>query len=122
MSNAQGDRSGHKVPLLRTAAGDIDEVRFPDLSDLIGRLHFSTSDGRIWLDDQRMLLVHARALGLLRRDMIEALGSEVARGFLTRMGYYAGTHDAQMARKVRSKASAVPASSRGLIPSMCTSG
>ena len=105
MSNAQGDRSGHKVPLLRTAAGDIDEVRFPDLSDLIGRLHFSTSDGRIWLDDQRMLLVHARALGLLRRDMIEALGSEVARGFLTRMGYYAGTHDAQMARKVRSKAS-----------------
>ena len=79
----------------------VDKVRFPDMTDLMARLHFSTSDGRIWLDDQRMLLVHAKALGSLRREMIEALGAEVARGFLTRMGYHAGACDAQMARKVR---------------------
>ena len=79
----------------------VDKVRFPDMTDLMARLHFSTSDGRIWLDDQRMLLVHAKALGSLRREMIEALGVEVARGFLTRMGYHAGACDAQMARKVR---------------------
>src|SRR6266513_3148988 len=72
----------------------VDKVRFPDMADLMARLHFSTSDGRIWLDDQRMLLVHAGALGSLRREMIEALGVEVARGFLTRMGYHAGAWDA----------------------------
>ena len=82
---------------------EIDKVRFPDLADLMARLHFSTSDGRIWLDDQRMLLIHAKALGSLRREMIEALGVDVARGFFTRMGYHAGAQDAQMARKVRSK-------------------
>jgi len=94
------DRS---LPVLKNEHAEIDTVRFPDLADLMARLHFSTSDGRIWLDDQRMLLVHAKALGSLRREMIEALGMEVTRGLFTRMGYQAGTYDAQMARKVRSK-------------------
>ena len=83
----------------------VDRVRFPSLGDLMARLHFSTSDGRIWLDDQRMLLIHAKALGSLRREMIETLGLDVARGLMTRMGYHAGAHDAQMARKVRSATS-----------------
>ena len=82
------------------------DANFPDISDLMARLHFSTSDGRIWLDDQRMLLIHAKALGLLRRELIESLGIDAARGFMTRMGYFAGAHDAMMARKVRSKLSA----------------
>ena len=50
-----------------------------------------------------MLLVHVKALGSLRREMIETLGMDVARGLFTRMGYQAGTYDAQMARKVRPK-------------------
>ncbi|HVO33672.1 MAG TPA: XylR N-terminal domain-containing protein, partial [Elusimicrobiota bacterium] len=73
------------------AAGpfELDKSLFPDLRDLLARLHFSTTDGRIWLDDQRMLLIHARSLGLLRREMIETLGFDIARGLLTRMGYNA---------------------------------
>ncbi|HQX07921.1 MAG TPA: sigma-54-dependent Fis family transcriptional regulator [Zoogloea sp.] len=69
----------------------------------MGRLHFSTTDGRIWLDDQRMLLVHASALGMLRKEMIENLGMDVARGFMTRMGYHAGISDARLARKIRTR-------------------
>jgi two-component system, NtrC family, response regulator HydG len=92
-------------PLLRADQADIDRLRFPDLTDLMARLHFSTSDGRIWLDEQRMLLVHAKALGSLRREMIDSLGMDVTRRLFTRMGYQAGTYDAQMARKVRSKTS-----------------
>ena len=84
---------------------DIDRSRVADMSDLLARLHFSTADGRIWLDDQRMLLIHARSLGLLRREIIELVGFDVARGLLTRMGYQAGAYDARMARKVRSKTS-----------------
>jgi len=83
----------------------VDTLRFPDMTDLMQRLHFSTRDGRIWLDDQRMLLVHAKALGSLRRGIIDALGVDAARGLLTRMGYDAGAADAQMARKVRAKTS-----------------
>ena len=95
---------GH-LPVVRPGQAEVDEVRFPDLADLMARLHFSTSDGRIWFDDQRMLLMHAKALGMLRREMIEVLGIDVARGLLTRMGYHAGVQDARMARKVRCRTS-----------------
>jgi two-component system, NtrC family, response regulator HydG len=78
-------------PLLRTDNADIDKVRFPDLADLMARLRFSTSDGRILMDDQRMLLIHAKALGSLRREMIETLGMDVTRRLFTRMGYQAPT-------------------------------
>lgn len=98
---ARGD--GMNLPVLPMGTTDIDTNRFPDLADLLSRLHFSTSDGRIWLDEQRMLLVHAKALGSLRREMIETLGLDVARRLFTRMGYQAGVFDAQMARRVRAK-------------------
>ena len=102
---ADAARAAATLPMLRPGQTDIDAVRFPDLSDLLSRLHFSTSDGRIWLDEHRMLLVHAKALGSLRREMIETLGLDIARRLFTRMGYQAGVYDAQMARRVRSKTS-----------------
>ena len=92
-------------PTQQDAASDT-SPRYPDLSDLLERLHFSTHDGRIWLDDQRMLLVQAKALGALRREMIRNLGVDVARGLLTRMGFHAGAHDAKMARRLRGSMSA----------------
>jgi two-component system, NtrC family, response regulator HydG len=100
-----GSPKGLSQPLIRNDQADIDKLRFPDLTDLMARLHFSTNDGRIWLDEHRMLLVHAKALGTMRREMIEILGMDVARRLLTRMGYQSGTYDAQMARKVRPKTS-----------------
>ena len=103
--SSAGSPGVSSLPLLHTDLADIDKVRFPDLADLMARLRFSTSDGRIWMDEQRMLLIHAKALGSLRREMIESLGMDVARRLFTRMGYQAGTYDAQMARKVRSKTS-----------------
>ena len=103
--SSAGSPEESREPLIRSDNAEVDKVRFPDLADLMSRLHFSTSDGRIWLDEQRMLLIHAKALGSLRREMIESLGMEVTRRLFTRMGYQAGTYDAQMARKVRSKTS-----------------
>ncbi len=94
-----------RLPVVPPGRAIVDRMRFPDMADLLSRLRFSTSDGRIWLDDQRMLLIHAKALGSLRRELIEALGMDAARGLLTRMGYQAGARDAQMARKIRSKTS-----------------
>ncbi|MGB7647473.1 MAG: sigma-54-dependent Fis family transcriptional regulator [Pseudomonas fluorescens] len=95
---------GNQV-VFKSTNTEVDKVRFPNIVDLMGRLHFSTRDGRIWLDDQRMLLVHAKALGALRKELIAHVGAEAARGYMTRMGYCAGVCDAQLARKVRVNAS-----------------
>lgn len=82
-----------------SSAEDIQAM--PDIADLMGRLRFAPSEGRIWLDDQPMQLIHTSAMGVLRRELIESLGIERARGLLTRMGYNSGAHDAELARKLR---------------------
>ena len=46
----------------------------PTLADLTESLFFSPGDGRIWLNDQRMLLWHSSAMGHLRRELIDTLG------------------------------------------------
>jgi two-component system, NtrC family, response regulator HydG len=71
----------------------------PTLADLTESLFFSPGDGRIWLNDQRMLLWHASAMGHLRRELIDTLGIARARGLLTRAGYVSGARDAQLVRE-----------------------
>ena len=80
---------------------DLSAQQYPDIADLMSRLHFSPREGRIWLDDQRMQLIHTSAMGLLRRELIENLGTTRARGLLTRMGYNSGAHDAHLAKRLR---------------------
>lgn len=77
----------------------------PSDADLRRLVHFSTVDGRIWLADQRMLLLHAASLQALRRELMSSLGPEHTRRLLMRAGYTAGTRDAMLARKVRPDAS-----------------
>jgi transcriptional regulator with GAF, ATPase, and Fis domain len=93
------DRPG--VSLRLHIPDKIDDKIFPNFRDLAERLHFSPTDGRIWLDDSRMILLRTEAFSALRQELIESLGVESARGLLTRMGYLAGTKDAALARKVR---------------------
>ncbi len=71
----------------------------PTLADISECLYFSPGDGRIWLNDQRMLLLHSRAIGTLRRELIDSLGIDRARGLLTRSGYVSGAHDARLVRE-----------------------
>jgi len=85
----------------------VDAQCYPDIADLMARLHFAPADGRIWLDDQRMMLIHTSAMGVLRRELIEGLGIERARGLLTRMGYNSGGHDAELARRLRPTATLI---------------
>jgi len=79
----------------------VDSLRYPDIADLMSRLRFSPGDGRIWLGDQRMLLMHTGSVGVMRRELIDSLGIDAARGLLTRMGYNSGARDAELARKAR---------------------
>jgi len=71
----------------------------PTLDDLMQSLQFSPGDGRIWLNGQRMQLLHTSSLGNLRHELMESLGIEKTRGLLTRVGYSAGVRDAQLLRE-----------------------
>ncbi|RJF90089.1 AAA family ATPase [Oleomonas cavernae] len=73
----------------------------PSIDDLASRIRFCPKAGRIWLDDSRMILLHVRSLGALRRELIETVGLRGARALLTRMGYASGAQDAELAIKVR---------------------
>ncbi|MDD3443992.1 MAG: sigma-54-dependent Fis family transcriptional regulator [Zavarzinia sp.] len=71
------------------------------MDDLAARLRFCPQVGRIWLDDNRMVLLHNHSLGALRNELIETIGLQGARALLTRMGYASGAQDAELAVKVR---------------------
>jgi len=77
----------------------LDGADSPRLEDIAECLFFSPGDGRIWLNDQRMVLLHSSSLGNLRRELIDSLGLERARGLLTRAGYESGARDAQLVRQ-----------------------
>jgi len=85
--------------LRRADSAHFQEQQQPTLSDLTESLFFSPGDGRIWLNDQRMLLWHSSAMGHLRRELIDTLGIQRTRGLLTRAGYVSGARDAQLVRE-----------------------
>ncbi len=68
--------------------------------NLRSRLRFNIDAGQIWLDENRMLLLHAKAVGHMRRELFDALGDQAARGVLIRMGFGAGQQDAELARSL----------------------
>jgi DNA-binding NtrC family response regulator/predicted hydrocarbon binding protein len=72
----------------------------PDMARLSEELRFQPEEGIIWLGGERMFLLHARAMGDLRREMIENFGKEKARSLLTRMGYACGARDAELAMRL----------------------
>ncbi len=65
-------------------------------NNLRSQLHFSCDTGQIWLHEHRMLLVHADSHAQMRRELIETLGRDRARGLLMRMGYASGMSDFEL--------------------------
>jgi DNA-binding NtrC family response regulator len=57
-------------------------------------LEFRPEGGEIRLHEQRVLVVSAAAVGVLRRELIAAVGIEKARELLLRFGFASGYHDA----------------------------
>jgi DNA-binding NtrC family response regulator len=65
-------------------------------------LDFRPDQGIIRLHDQRVVIVSAAAMGLLRKELIDTLGLETARRVAIRFGFADGYHDAVNLRE-RSK-------------------
>ena len=83
------------------------EIQHSDFKDLINLIHFQSTEGKIWLGEQRMLLLQVSAMASLRREMVNTLGIERAKGFFLRQGYQSGLKDAELARKLRPNATEV---------------
>src|SRR5215467_14148573 len=73
-------------------------MRAADL-DIHELLHFFPEGGIITFAGERVLLLDAFALGLLRKELIDMLGITVARSVLTRFGYAHGWRVAETLRK-----------------------
>jgi hypothetical protein len=82
-----------------------DGPRLPGMQDLWNLLRFEAEEGRIWLDEERVVLLRSSELRGLRRELIDALGMQRAKGLLSRMGYISGKMDAERARRLRPEAS-----------------
>lgn len=85
-----------------TARGDsrlLREGAPPTLEDLAGALQFALGDGRIWLSDERMVMMQTAVLGTLRRDVINAVGIDRARSLFYRTGWSQGQRYADLVRK-----------------------
>lgn len=85
-----------------TERGDsrlLDEGAAPTFGDLAGALQFALGDGRIWLSDERMVMMQTQVLGALRRDVIKAVGIDAARSLFYRTGWLQGQLYADLVRK-----------------------
>ena len=57
----------------------------PALDDIQDLLRFEPEEGRIWLAEERMVLLRSSELQALRKEMIESLGIDRAKGLLIRI-------------------------------------
>lgn len=70
------------------------QFRFPEL------LRFEPDQGEVLFFGSRKLIFQADALGELRKELLNSLGEEIARGVLTRFGYQCGYKDAEALKSV----------------------
>ena len=62
--------------------------------DLAQILDFRQDQGIIRLHEQRVVILSAAGMGLLRKELVETLGPDTARRLMLRSGYADGYHDA----------------------------
>jgi hypothetical protein len=98
ISLAEASRRAGTI-LTRGASSELETGAAPTFEDLTEVLHFALGDGRIWLNDQRMVLLQSVVFGRLRQEIIDAFGIETARSLFMRVGYMQGVRDAELIQK-----------------------
>lgn len=76
----------------------LDEGAAPTLNDLAGALQFALGDGRIWLNDNRMVLMQTDILGALQAQMIRDAGMDHTRAQFMRIGWEQGVKLAELVK------------------------
>ena len=70
------------------------DARGPQALHLAELLDFRPDQGIIRLHEQRVVILSAAAMGLMRKELVDTLGLEAARRVLLRFGFADGYHDA----------------------------
>lgn len=81
------------------------QLQYVDFQDLTEQIRFQSTEGKIWFGEQRVLLMQVSAMAAFRREMVNTMGIERAKGFFLRLGYQSGLKDADLARKLRPQCS-----------------
>src|SRR5690349_10369635 len=89
-----GSGGRREYPLANVKTFPNPETRDLANLDLAEILDFRPLQGVIRLHEQRVVILSAAAMGLLRKELIETLGIETARRLMLRFGYADGYHDA----------------------------
>ncbi len=98
ISLAEASRRASGI-LVRGASSELETGAAPTFEDLTEILHFALGDGRIWLNDQRVVLMQSSVLGRIREEIIDAFGTDTARAMFMRIGYMQGMRDAELIQK-----------------------
>ncbi len=80
------------------------EKRIIDRFDLRSSLRFNIETGHISLNESRMMLMHTKAFGALRKELFDSLGTKRAQSMMLRMGFISGQQDADLACKLYGEA------------------
>lgn len=98
ISLAEASRQARGI-ISRGASSELGTSASPTFEDLTEVLHFALGDGRIWLNDQRVVLMQSSVLGRIRQEIIDAFGTDTARAMFMRIGYMQGVRDAELIQK-----------------------
>src|SRR5919112_1737021 len=88
------------------------DVEHHHLAELV---EFRPDQGIIRLHEQRVVLLSAAAMGLLRKELIDTLGLATARRLFLRFGYADGYHDAVSLRDRSNWSSPVEGLQAGIV-------
>ena len=69
-----------------------------DLSQVTPHIVFSSEQGKVWLNEQRVVLFSQTALGKFRKEVYDTIGQDRCKAFFLRLGYQLGILDGELAR------------------------
>ena len=111
---AATDRMDRRSCVERTPSTPVESDQI-EPHHLVELVDFRPDQGIIRLHEQRVVLLSAAAMGLLRKELIDTLGLETARRLFLRFGYADGYHDAVSLRDRSKWASPLEGLRAGLV-------
>jgi len=79
----------------------------PHPGDVVSQIKFSAEEGKVWLNEQRIILFSLAALGKFRKEVFDTIGPERCKAFFIRLGYQVGILDGELARQMEFSGSEV---------------
>lgn len=78
-----------------------------NVDEVMPHITFSGAEGKVWLNEQRVMLFSQAALGKFRREVLETIGLQRTKAFFLRLGYQLGMVDGELARSSKSNSKLV---------------